>query len=759
MAGDAGAVVTPIAMRPAVLAIAALLLAECLEPGARDRRCRDLLRTRDLVATIAQCGELPAGRLARSWHEDYAERREVLTQVAEGLVGTNVTADAAYLAGYLHLSSGAPARYARGRIFMRGALALYRFVGRYELSGRCLGMLSRDEEAPLEASLALAQAAVEEAKRVGDPLAVNAAETALAEAYTDVGMAEEARDAYTRAALHATGHPAVLAFTYLWHGRLLIALPEAVNKAAGLRYLERALSLVASAATDEKTRFSIGNAARFNQSLVLAELGRFDEGIAILDDPIGYAKDERHFRIYRSFVLAARGDIEDALALVEGAGVTNADFEHSLPLMIAAGRGAARTDELDEAERFYREAIAIAEDVRRKNTGQRELRPWVLAQAATPYIELLALVASQGRGMDALVLSESLHARTWLDQIVDDGGGRAEALRNAELRRQAPTVEPLTADALRARLGDRQAVVFVTRGSSTWRLDVSGGSVAVVVLTAEDQAAITAFRAAPDDRAVAARAAAALLPTDVAVRRDPLYVVAGGPLADVPFAALIVDRRRVVETRAIARLPGLAALGCRARSWSEAEIFVGDAEGDLPAAAAEVRQVAGPGAAVHIGAAATRARVLEAGAAATLHAAVHGRVTRAGATLTLADGVVTASDVLAHGVGPRVAILTGCATSAALDAEAWDGFPSAFLAAGSEHVVATLRTVPDRGAAQVVAAYYAQPATLGPVERLAAAQRALLADATLSAEVWAAFSVWGDAACRPAAPPPTPAAP
>lgn len=753
----ADAVVATSSMRPAALAIAALVLAECAVPGARERWCRDLLRTRDLVATMAQCGALPAGRLARSWHEDYAERREVLTQVAEGLVGTNVTADAAYLAGYLHLSSGASTRFARGRIFMRGALALYRFAGRYELSGRSLAMLSRDEEASLEDSLALAEAAVEEAKRVGDRRAVNAAEVALAEAYAEAGMAEDAREAFVRAAEQAVGDKVSLAFTYLKHGRLLSVLPNTSDKQASLNYFTAVQRLIMAADTDEATRKSIFYSVPTNRAATLVQLGRLDEALKDLDgeSPVyPWA-----FSVLRARVLAARGELTTARALADDAKLSERALEHRTEFAVAAARGAAKIGALDEAEHFYREAITIAEDERVKRTNRPELRPWVLAQAATPYIELLALVASQGRGMDALVLSESLHARTWLDQIVDDGGGRAEALRNAELRRQAPTVEPLTADALRARLGDRQAVVFVTRGSSTWRLDVIGGSVAVVALTAEDQAAITAFRAAPDDRAAAARAAPALLPTDVAARRDPLYVVAGGPLADVPFAALVVDGRRVVETRAIARLPGLAALGCRARSWSEAEIFVGDAEGDLPAAAAEVRQVAGPGAAVHIGAAATRARVLEAGAAATLHAAVHGRVTRAGATLTLADGVVTASDVLAHGVGPRVAILTGCATSAALDAEAWDGFPSAFLAAGSEHVVATLRTVPDRGAAQVVAAYYAQPATLGPVERLAAAQRALLADATLSADVWAAFSVWGDAACRPAAPPPTPAAP
>jgi hypothetical protein len=61
------------------------------------------------------------------------------------------------------------------------------------------------------------------------------------------------------------------------------------------------------------------------------------------------------------------------------------------------------------------------------------------------------------------------------------------------------------------------------------------------------------------------------------------------------------------------------------------------------------------------------------------------------------------------------------------------------------HVIATLRTVGHEGAAEVVRAYYAQPEDLRPAERLAAAQRALIA--RLPVDTWAAFTVWGDAAC------------
>jgi CHAT domain-containing protein len=50
-------------------------------------------------------------------------------------------------------------------------------------------------------------------------------------------------------------------------------------------------------------------------------------------------------------------------------------------------------------------------------------------------------------------------------------------------------------------------------------------------------------------------------------------------------------------------------------------------------------------------------------------------------------------------------VLSGCATGAGNDAESRDGFPSAFLAAGSRYVVATLRSIEDEAAAWVTEAY------------------------------------------------------
>jgi CHAT domain-containing protein len=98
-------------------------------------------------------------------------------------------------------------------------------------------------------------------------------------------------------------------------------------------------------------------------------------------------------------------------------------------------------------------------------------------------------------------------------------------------------------------------------------------------------------------------------------------------------------------------------------------------------------------------------------------------------------------------IGPRLAVLMGCATAIGLDDEFWGALPSAFLAAGSRHVVATFRTVEDRQAARVTEAYYAQASLASPIHRLAAAQRELIG--LLPVAAWASFGAWGNAECAP----------
>jgi CHAT domain-containing protein len=266
-------------------------------------------------------------------------------------------------------------------------------------------------------------------------------------------------------------------------------------------------------------------------------------------------------------------------------------------------------------------------------------------------------------------------------------------------------------------------------------------------------AAADAFQRAPGRLDAAAAAAAILLPPELTRSDQPLTIVASGRFADVPFPALRRGSRLLIDDRAIARLPGLAAMRCPIHAAGGPPVFIGDAAADLPHAAAEVRALA---AAQHVparlGADATRAAVLASRDAAWLHLAVHGEVGPEGGALSLRDGPFDVASVLREHLAPTVVVLAGCSTAPGADVESWSGFPSAFLAAGSRFVIATTRSIGDDAAAAVIQAFYAQPAALDPIARLAAAQRVVAA--RVPATAWASFAAWGVSGCDGDAAPP-----
>jgi CHAT domain-containing protein len=129
--------------------------------------------------------------------------------------------------------------------------------------------------------------------------------------------------------------------------------------------------------------------------------------------------------------------------------------------------------------------------------------------------------------------------------------------------------------------------------------------------------------------------------------------------------------------------------------------------------------------------------------AALLHLAVHAEVDVAGASLLLANQrQVTVADIVEHEIGPRVAVLAGCATAVSRDAEGWGSLSSAFLAAGSRSVVATLQSVKDSDALEIMRRFYARGGDRQPAIALAKAQRELLA---ADPSAWAPFVVYGSA--------------
>lgn len=734
-------------MKPA-LALAFFVVAAgsaCSQKGG-DHGCERALATRDWPAAETRCAAAGKGghvQLARAWRALLTGQGEDAVALASLLLPSGLGPDAAYLLGHFHSHDDAGDAPALAKLRFEEAFIGFRVAARPDDAARAAGFLSRiaTEQYHFEDALAWAQRAVAEADQAHDDGAQGRAETAVAETYDKVGLSEQAEQAFERAANLLARSPGELAYTYLKHGLFLLDLGDERSLHRALGYLDDSAALDASTPAPDQAR---AFARALNRADALIQLGDFAGAEAAL---LLMPTDEDHRRmlaLVRGYLRARQGDLAAAKDAFEVADDGELELDFRWRVGYELGNTYRKHGLLAEAERAYADAVATVEQLRAAATTV-ELRPKILANRRQPYVGRFEVLLAQGRTVEALAVAESLRARSWLDVILTRPGATASAagaLRDAELRATAPAEAPLDAGAIMTKVGGREALVFVTMGKTTWRGHVVNGTVTFTALSSEDLDAVMRFRADPSKTAVAELAGKVLTP-DIEAGPEPLYIVAGAPLADVAFAGLRRDGRYLVQHRSLVRVPGLTALGCRAGRWTDEQVFVGDATGDLQAAAAEVLRLGGP--AARVGRQASRAAVLAARDAELLQVAVHGQVTLGGGVLILSDGPLTAADVLANGLAPRTVVLSGCSTAGSADPEDWSGFPSAFLASGSRAVIATVRTVKDSDAAAVSRAYHAQSTQRAPHARLAEAQREMIRTAAQVA--WWSFDAWGDPSC------------
>ena len=613
----------------------------------------------------------------------------------------------------------------------------------------------------------MAMLAVDEGELGGEARSRGKATAALAEVYDAVGMENAALENFLRAEDFLHHWPVESAQVYLKHAAFRLDREDAASLEASLSLLDKADAYCLRAENEglgprvADYRFAI----LLNRADALSQLGRFAEAKQALTkaDPLmrqgsDVLARQAKVRLVAGYLAARRQQPEEAERLFLEAGhdvtktaeadVSERDYRWRCAREVARAYQAAGQPQ--RAEDFFRIAIETVEQLRESPEGL-ELRPWLLSRRNMPHQDLLRLLVELGRHEDALAVAELLHARTWLDAVLArkaaDDSAQALAAANLRTRFPAPATRTPSGPDLMTIAGDREALLYVFLGDDLWRAHLRDRAVSFQRLPSDALRAAVAFLSNLDDPAAQALASKILIPPGLSESAAPLYIVANGALANVPFAALLVRDQPLIASRPVSRLPGLSALRCAPSFWGNYAVLLGDSRGDLPEAAHEVtRQAARLGTAAHVGAAATRQVLSSARRAALLHIATHGISTAAGPALMLADGQLTAAEVLKEGLAPRLALLSGCATSVSQAPEAWDGFPSAFLAAGSRHVIATLRSVRDAEAAQVVEAYYAQPAALSPIARLAAAQAQVASSLPVSA--WASFAAWGSSECE-----------
>ena len=261
-----------------------------------------------------------------------------------------------------------------------------------------------------------------------------------------------------------------------------------------------------------------------------------------------------------------------------------------------------------------------------------------------------------------------------------------------------------------------------------------------------------------------------------------LVIVPHAALSYVPFAALLdpISNRYLVQRFDLLTVPSASAFatvrherpaaGTRLAGAEVFAPFVSELPGTRDEALAVERRV--PSSRVYLGGDATEGAVRRALAGdRPVHLATHGILNArspmfsrlelaraAGDTSLDDDGRLEVHELLDLTIRSPLVFLSGCETGAGTawstsfaPGEDYATLAEAFLFAGARNVIATLWRIEDRGAATFAETFYENAQHAGPVEALAAAQRALIADKALASPYyWAAYVISGDGGARAA---------
>jgi len=418
------------------------------------------------------------------------------------------------------------------------------------------------------------------------------------------------------------------------------------------------------------------------------------------------------------------------------------------------GRAREALGELDEAAAAYARAISVVERMRREIQND-PLQLALRDRRRAPYEAAFDLAARMGRTADALAIAEQMWTRRFAEELAAGAERVATpdpvAARVAGLHAIAPAVlaAPLLARPPGEDQAPRDVLAFIESRDTWWRYyrTPRASGLERVPLPAPEVASLAAdLRAQPDDRVIATRLGAALIPPSMLDGSSrPLHIVADGALGGAPLAAVIAGGRRLVEARVLAVVPSLGALAPATPPEISGEpVVLGPPRRvELAAARAEAEDVARTlGVPPRSGEEATTKALRLAASAPLLHVATHGGIDPRGAFIELADQRVEASDVLAWQLAPRVVVLASCASGARPGRTLWGAMGAAFLANGSAAVVASLWSVPDQPTRRLITEFYAAGGATTPHLALAHAQRRAIAERRPASE-WAAFVVLG----------------
>jgi tetratricopeptide (TPR) repeat protein len=634
---------------------------------------------------------------------------------------------------------------------------------------QALGRIQADQERYSEALQTIDECIAE--ARVGSDTLIEAyCRLTAATTLVSVGYFEAAQQELDRAAKQMSGDRDL---AQLWYMRG--NLEQEVDRGP-LRLPHHEEAIVAfkhSLEFAKRAQFTaIVPSIHFNLAYSLAEINNTEEADRHLEEgtmlDLGgrYVKDRAQLAARIAY---RRGNLDLAFSLNERLYPTLDDNDDQIDVCIMQARISLARNDYASAVKWAKLGVDSAEKVRAAQT-LGELRPWVLASRRKPFELLFTALTRAGLVEEAVTVFDQWQGRTLIDEMARPSpepspGLSSTATRIQRLGQWLPAVAKaplMTSDARAVTQALRKIdlVAFAVAEGDVWRLAASHGRFQLDRLGPIDalQDRLDRFMAAPTDPVLAGDLGALILPEDV-VRKtdDPLYVVLDGPLAALPFVALrrAPENQPLIATRPVVRTPRLpVASFCELRADIGNALVLADAAGDLPDARRESGNVASLfGTTPLVGAAATSTALFAASAPAgrprsslLLHVAVHADVDSGGGALKLHDRTVSAPEISANKLGPALVVLSACSTASSGDPELADSLSTAFLAGGSQHVVATLRSVSDAGALELTSRFYRARGADDPVRVLANIQAVL---ARGDNKEWPNFAVFSNEACIP----------
>ena len=738
----------PVRNRPWAAAALGFALLACQERSGD--RCQELSKAGRHDEAAAVCladfdatGDPAAGSAAAMAFYAQGRQDEVLNLV-ERLRGTAAEGEALALAGEMELRRG---NRERARTAYERALQLAQAAG--DRRGTVLAadglfrMAWEDTEPRRALTFALTSFEAAEASRESD-LQVRAS-LSLYSALFGLGDLAGAGRALEKAELHAGEQKAMLAYVHLNRGALRL---EEERMALSRDASSRALELAGEGQNPRFYRSIHLNLV--DASHALGDLAAAERNLAAAERHAEAGASQGVLLYYRSRVEHARGREESALAAIEKALAGEPPSGWAWEFFLQQGAVQEALGDRREAEASYGKAAEIVEETRAA-LGFDELKATLLDARRRPLEALFRLQAEDGRFEEALATAERATARSFLDSFVqttsprpDERAGTWPAMAAAERAdalkallpalSQSAAVAPRPIGSVLEALGNRHALIFFEAEDRFWRITAGKSRVEMAPVAPAEEIGrlvdelLAQPGARPPAEALGRRLlAAARLPEP----GEPLFLVPDGVLGQVPFAALRLGGRYLVEDHTLVYIPSLSALAATAGRPplpNGPAVVLGDPRGDLPAAALEAREVAARLRTVpSTGRGATRELLDRAAGAAVLHLATHAGIGPRGPWLTLADGEVGPGFLLARRVRPRLVTLATCASAARRGRGLWGSLAAAFLAAGSRDVLAALWSVEDEPARRFVLRFYDEGGIRDPALALARAQRMAIA--------------------------------